>query len=153
MAYSALATKTSANTVASADANQLQTNISWIAWKQYVDGTAYTNGTPSSSSDLAGWSVRRGVYIPYKTIDGAYRIHIEISADYTAGASQTVTFSGVTFKSAGGYNIPALCMDGSTIVAGYCNDASGDVTVTVATAGALHMTLDHELTSWPTYAD
>lgn len=153
MAYSPLATKSSANTNASADINQLDDNIEWIAQKQYVDGTAYTNGTPASSSTLAGWSVRRGVYIPYKTTGGAYRLRGAISADYTAGASQTVTISGVTFKNATGFNTPALCMDGAAIVAGYVLPNTGNIDVTVATAGTVHMTFDFELESWPTWAD
>jgi hypothetical protein len=153
MAYSALATKTSGNTNASADINQLDNNIEWIAWKQYVDGTAYTNGTPASSSTLAAWVPRRGTYIPYKTTDGAYRLYGSISADYTAGASQTITISGVTFKNTSGFNTPALCMDGSTIVAGYVVDNTGTIDVAVATAGTIHMTFDFELNAWPTWAD
>src|SRR6266853_1767285 len=73
-----------------------------LGLKQYIVGTAYTNGTPNMTSAASGFAVSRGVLVPHQTIDGAWHLrcqaYITTNALGAGAGSFTITLSGVTFK-------------------------------------------------------
>lgn len=129
--------------------------------KQYVVGTAYTNGTPSiTCAALSGFAVARAVMIPYQTQDGAWRMRFNIVATFTAASvsSATLTLSGVTFKTATSYNqaIAGLCGGVLAWPRCYTNTGAGTVTFDFPSATScseIHLSGDVELDSKPTWAD
>ena len=70
--------------------------------KQYFEGTTY-NGVPLTVTGT-NWTTIRGVFVPYKTTDGAWRMRFNVSGSVTSGTrtSYDVTFSGVSFKNVSG---------------------------------------------------
>lgn len=76
--------------------------------KQYVSGTAYTNGTPTVSQVSFTLSVVRGVLIPYQTSDGAWRLRFNMAATQSSAArsSMDIQISGITFKNVTNYRPP-----------------------------------------------
>lgn len=51
------------------------------------------------------WTTYRAVCVPYKTVDGTWRIKFNIVGAFSSGTDNvfTATFSGVTFKTSSGY--------------------------------------------------
>lgn len=129
------------------------------AQKQYVVGTAYTNGTPAVTSAQAGWSVARGTLVPYQTVDGAWRLKININATFTSASisSSSGTISGVTFKSAGDQALSTFQEGGApTFIRGIASHATGTFSFdlpSAATFSAIIVSGDVELDSKPTWAD
>jgi hypothetical protein len=74
------------------------TTATKLGLKQYVVGTAYTNGTITTTGPT-GWTIVRGVFVPYQITDGAWRLRFNIQGTITTGSSgtQDITVSGITF--------------------------------------------------------
>lgn len=125
--------------------------------KQYVVGTAYTNGTPTLTSSQAGFSVTRGVLVPYQTFDGAWRLKFNINTSFTLASTAlgSVTFSGVAFNSSASQSCSAYCSNTSTTPRCYTG-GSGAISFDFASATSVNGVIvsgDVELASKPTWAD
>jgi hypothetical protein len=55
-----------------------------LGLKQYLHGTTYNGGiAPTITSAIAGFSVSRGIFIPYQLQDGSWRLKFNITITYT----------------------------------------------------------------------
>lgn len=126
--------------------------------KQYVVGTAYTNGTITTTGPT-GWTVVRGVFVPYQTSDGAWRLRFNIQGTITTGSSgtQDITISGVTSKNVSNFNQPISMFTNVSAALGPCYvPANGNTLRSIlgnSTSTALGLSGDFELDSKPTWAD
>lgn len=139
--------------------------------KEYVVGTAYTNGTPNITSGLTSFSVVRAVLVPYQTSDGAWRLRMNGTFSMTATNESaagnvftlvtSMTISGVTFKNVGNHFQPgsALPFNGS-ILPSMCYVSPNSSTVNLvlmtsasSTQAGFGASFDVELDSKPTWAD
>lgn len=130
--------------------------------RQYVVGTAYTNGTPTITCGQAGFAVTRGVLVPYQTSDGAWRMRLNVTASFTSASNGglTLTFLGVTFKSvANFYQTVAASEIGNANaihVQSYANPGLSTLSTSLQTAvtySGVMLSGDVELDSKPTWAD
>lgn len=145
--------------VAAASANDIvpRITVSEFRTKEYVVGTAYTNGTPSVSGSIT-YTVVRGVLVPYQTLEGSWRLRFNIYGTVASGArtSYTLTFSGVTFKNVANYYQACDCYHvGTEVGICYASPNTGDVTVNHVsnTVTFYGFSGDVELNGKPTWAD
>lgn len=145
----------------------LTVNGSFRALKQYLVGTAYTNGTPSLSSGQAGFATIRAVLVPYQTSDGAWRMKINAHTTWTSAGltntavtSFTITVSGVTFKSGPNQSLEVGPLNSSIVGQGGYTDSNASTIALLASsitasAGCTGLSWggDVELNSKPTWAD
>lgn len=116
-------------------------------WPQYVGGTDFTvTGT--------NFTLTRGVAVPYKTRDGAWRMQFNIRGTVSVAVTGlSLTLSGVTFKS-GFTQAVALSNNETSGAEGRANGGlssiSGD---TSATRTTWQYSGDVELDSQPTWAE
>lgn len=145
----------------SSGAYRIYNGTSWVlavVEKQYVAGTAYTNGTPTITA--ASWTTVRGVIVPYQTTDGAWRLKFNLSGQVPSGSRTglTITISGVTFKNIANYSQPIAGVV-SAITArstqSYVVANSGNMVIEhdTDTTTAYYASGDVELESKPTWAD
>lgn len=129
--------------------------------KQYVAGTTYTNGTPTLSCAQAGWTPVRGVFVPYQTYDGAWRLRFSATGTFTSASisSVTVGVSGITSKNVAGFNQAIIAnWEGPGTPTGYAQAYAwaGNLifysTAAYAATGVMFAG-DIELDSKPTWAD
>lgn len=127
--------------------------------KQYVVGTAYTNGTPTMTGVSETYTVRRGVLIPYQSIDGTWFMKFNVTG-YFAAASRTtafVRFSGVVFKNVANFYQPIQCCIEKSIARGqgYAKPNTGDLEFGYATQTTTnhHYSGHVELNDKPSWAD
>jgi hypothetical protein len=116
--------------------------------KQYVGGTDFTVTGP------AGFSLTRGVILPYQcAFDGAYRARINIHYTITAGISGTIDIQNLDFKSGVTQVLNIYANSGnsnSAIVTG----GDGEIDVTLGSAGTIIvLSGDLELNGKPTWMD
>lgn len=123
--------------------------------KQYVgcsSGCAVTlTGSPAFAST-------RSVFIPYKTIDGAWRLRLNIGGSVSSATLTGITFTitGVTFISAAIQSCSFIGANVSTPA--YAKADSGTNTISIghgSTAGVTGywVSCDVELAGKPTWAD
>ena len=120
---------------------------------QYIGGQTY-NGVTLSVTSPNGTLVR-GVFIPYQTIDGAWRLKFNFNLTYSPTVSSPiVTINGVIFKNISNY-LQSLSGDsqGNYTYYGYTNP--GASTIQFYTVGASIANIggsgDVELDSKPTW--
>lgn len=129
--------------------------------KQYLAGTAYTNGTITVTSSQAGFVNSRSTFVPYQTSDGAWRLSFNVAGSFTSATitGVNVNISGVTFKNASNYNqsVNALFFGSPDVgVKGFASPNTTTLVLAVpSTAGqtGLGVSGDVELDSKPTWAD
>jgi hypothetical protein len=128
--------------------------------KQYVAGTAYTNGTPNVTSGQAGFSVGRMSLIPYQTSDGSWHLRFMGAGSFTTAtiSSLTITVSGVTFKTGTNFyqEISASWDNSSAAPIAYTNQGAGTLAMGQSSSISVngwHISGDVELDSKPTWAD
>lgn len=133
--------------------------------KQYVVGTAYTNGTPTVTCPNAGFTVVRGLLIPYQTSDGAWRLIFQIAFTQDAtGTDPVLTLSGITSKNISNWYQTGVGVFGDTPwtdVAGqsrngfYATPNTNTIRGVVSSAFTRNGSgfIDFELEGKPTWAD
>lgn len=123
-----------------------------VALKQY-DNTTVTV-TPSTAATLS-----RAVFVPYQTVDGAWRMRFNLDYTLTVATTANTNFAitGVTFKT--GYSQAVALAEGSTNVEFHGFTASGANTVSVInensalTYNRVMASGDVELDGKPSWAD
>lgn len=142
------------------------TNTSWqpaaggSTPKQYVAGTAYTNGTPTVTSAQGGFTLLRGVLVPYQTSDGAWRLQFNLSCNYSSASISSLTWaiSGITVKNVSG-SLQAccgLCFSHTQGIRAFAIPNTNTVTTdhaTATTSAGMAVSGDIELNGKPTWAD
>jgi len=120
MAFVNITTRTTTDPNASADINTLQTNINFIALRQYVEGNTYN--TVNILVTGSNWTTTRGVFVPYNTLetsltgDSAFRLRFDIRGTISVTASTlTLTIVGVTFKNIAGFDQAVAVSNASTL--------------------------------------
>ena len=103
----------------------------------------------------SNWTKTSALGIPYKTIDGAWRLRFNILGSTTVTSSFSLTISGVVFT---GNDAVSITTDGGTRLAGASYTNAGAATfLCVALAGVSLGTVkasgDVRLNSKPTWAD
>jgi hypothetical protein len=123
--------------------------------KQYIAGQTY-NGVALTVTGSNSFVLSRGVLIPYRTSDGAWRLRFNIgSSGSTASATHSVTIAGIVFHA--GYTQATSCLTtsgGLSMVASYTS-ANGNSVNCISSAAYMAPTYsgDAELVSKPTWAD
>lgn len=132
------------------------------AQKQYVVGTAYTNGTPTVTCGQGGFAVTRGVLVPYQTVDGAWRLRFNVTVTWTSASVSglAATLSGVTFKNIANFyqavNGTPLSSTNQEIWQCYVSANTGTISAiwpSANTTTGMMLSGDVELDSKPTWAD
>jgi hypothetical protein len=128
-----------------------------LGYKQYLIGTAYTNGTPTFSASTPTATNVRSILIPYKMQDGTWRLKFNITYSCASAVrtSAGVTLSGVTFKNTSTYFEAVTAYAYSTAsLAAYTAPNTGSLTIEHASATTDKYTFsgDVELDSKPTWA-
>lgn len=127
-----------------------------LGLKQYLHGTTYNGGSaPTVSSGAAGFTVVRGVFVPYQMQDGTWRLRFNIAATWTSNASITISINAVTFKNTSNFFQTASGTPNTTGAYVYCvaSPNTGDIAYVSGAAqagGALGG--DVELNAKPTWA-
>ena len=107
-----LVAQSSAGLMPASNSNLDDASATRLGLKQYLHGTAYSGGSsptlngPYITCNQAGFSVVRGVTVPYQVQDGTWRLRISFVATITATSSAintTVGINGVTFKNLTNY--------------------------------------------------
>jgi len=126
--------------------------------KQYIEGTAYTNGTPTIAG-VGGivWTTTRGVFVPYQ-VDGAWRLRLNVRGLVAVStAVLSITISGITAKNVSQYFQPFACQTGTTspfTAAGNIDPNSNQINIfATATTQDFRFSGDVELNAKPTWAD
>lgn len=126
--------------------------------KQYVAGTAYTNGTPDVTGSETYTKVRC-LLVPYQTYDGTWRLRFNFAGTVSSGSRTafTLTVSGVTFKNTANFyqTVSAISSSSTATSQGYANPNAGTITINHASASTTgyYAAGDVELGSKPTWAD
>jgi hypothetical protein len=137
----------------------LQTDViaTRMGQKIYVAGTAYANGTPGASFNVAV-GTSRVILIPYQMQDGSWRLRLNGTTVLGGGQSGfTLTLSGVVFSSlmlaAGAYQAVSVADNGGGGIYGLVDNNSNTLRV-FATTSASNWAFsgDVELASKPTWA-
>jgi len=131
--------------------------------KQYVftSGGASGNCTVSTNallmcSSAGGFSFVRGVAVPYKTVDGAWRLRLNAAYSITSASSSTLYIAGIAYKNVSGFIQPAaVAVDATTATRSYVNTVgSNQITTDTATAAtSIRLSGEFELDSKPVWAD
>lgn len=127
--------------------------------KQYVGGNTYNavtltvTATPSSGVG----TVRRAVFVPYKTSDGAYRVQMNITVTGNLSATScSISVAGLSFKSFAGatYHRFPVALPGS-FGQGTAAMATGIIGITNYSGGSTEWNVhtELELDSKPTWMD
>ncbi len=125
--------------------------------RQYLVGTAYTNGTPAFTGQ-AGFVAGRGCLIPYQTYDGRWRLRLNFTYTQTSGTNADVTLSGIVFNDYEAMSACAAAANSGPIQAFFCRTdtgTNGKVVNRCVTSGETSFCIsgDVELTGKPTWAD
>ena len=119
--------------------------------KQYVAEQTYN----SVALAVTGVTVTRGVFIPYQTLDGAYRMRFSIWGIKGSSANFTITIAGVVFKT--GFKQAFVSWDYSSrygCIDAHTNGGDGNMLIYMVGATVDSMVSgDLELDSLPTWAD
>lgn len=173
MSYSQLPTRTTDDTNTAADINQLQLNIEALKGgsgsaapattlaavatslgKTYVEGTAYTNGTPTLTCSDSGWVKKLALFIPYNTTDGQWWLRASVFGTQSVISNTIFTLNNVNIPSAlSGYfwsvnaynSYASFAQNNSTSLEIYVNQAS--------TNGNVEFHFDFPIAAKPGWAD
>jgi len=123
--------------------------------KQYVEGTAYTNGTPTIA--CSGWTTTRGVFVPYQ-VNGAWRLRFNIRGTVSTPATVvSIMISGITSKNVSNYYQTIACQSGTTspfIAAGNIDPNTNQINIfATSSTQDFRCSGDIELNAKPTWAD
>lgn len=130
--------------------------------KEYVSGTAYTNGTPSVTGSVGTSVTVRAILVPYQTVDGAWRLTFNVVTSFTSASVSgvTFTFTGVTFKNISNFLQPCNSLFGGPTIGTptqcYATNNTGQIIALQTTGSATNLAAisgDVELDSKPTWAD
>ena len=138
--------------------------------KEYESGVAYLNGTPTiTSTAVTGgtFSIADSQLIPRQLSNGKWRLRVTFIGSYTTiqTAGNTVTVSGITFKSDPGtsqrYNVSLGIYNTGGGVVGYpkvfyARPTTGDIDIDRADAASynrIQMSFDLPLDGKPSWAD
>ena len=124
-----------------------------LGLKQYYHGTSYNGGNaPTVSSDAAATvSIIRGVFVPYQTQDGTWRMTCNINLSHGSDTTHTITVNGITLKNVSNYYQPLACVNNDGQAVGNPNTGTWSVTYSANKTGS-HFSGDVELDSKPTWA-
>lgn len=106
-------------------------------------------------SGPAGWSTSYSSLIPYKSIDGIYRLNFNIQGSQTSASASQLVITGVTFHT----TAKAACSlsnetAGSATYQARVVGSSNNITCIFASnVSEISVSGDVELDSWPTWAD
>ena len=123
---------------------------SFGGWKQYDDSVVTFSSTP------AGWSLTRAVFVPYKSINGEWRMTFNIVASTDTGTTPSVTIDGVTFKNTFAFNQALVVDSGNQSFTARAEALNNTGTISVQKSGStpiFRVSGDVELESIPTWAD
>jgi hypothetical protein len=132
-----------------------------LGLKQYVAGTNYNSGISPTLSGT-NWTTTRGVFVPYQTQDGTWRLTFNFRGTRTTGSSigsYTVTVNGVTFKNTSNF-LQAFVFGATNLAAdsnvgfGYANPNAATLTMAFSSndPSSFFGSGDVELDSKPTWA-
>ena len=125
--------------------------------KQYEGNIAGTLDFQVTFATATGVSLKRAVLIPYKTLEGAYRLIGNVVATHNAGTDSTFSISGLTFKNTASYNQHVPCISFNQITLGWSFTSPGTngilITFAAGTNTGIRCSFNVELDSWPTWAD
>jgi hypothetical protein len=138
------------NSISASDILQKNNNYDY----QYIGGQTY-NGVALNVTATNGTLVR-GVFIPYKTSDGSWRLRFNLNMTFSPAVSApTVTIAGVTFKNVSGYAPPVVCNTPGANVQGQAGVSPNSGSIgsgTASTVSSWGLSGDVELESKPTWA-
>jgi hypothetical protein len=98
------------------------------------------------------WTTSRAVGMPYKTIDGAWRLTFNIYGTLSAASSKALTVAGVVFKTGGDQASSVKGDSASGWGIAYCNTGTGIIAVYLnASVAGFCVSGDVELGSKPTF--
>lgn len=130
--------------------------------KTYIAGNTY-NGVNISITGWAAVTTSFGVFIPYKTVDGRYRLTFNFDIHLASSGSGNITISGVIFKNytstLGGQSVNANTIkpgiDFYPVKYAYAAENSSNIVInnTDGNVGELSCSGDVELKSLPTWCD
>ncbi len=106
-------------------------------------------------SGLAGWVGRRSTAIPYKTMNGNWRLKLTITGDITSATSGTLTISGLTFKTSTNFYQAITTVANSGSMGGWAATIAGTGQITFqygSSYSSVFISGDVELDSKPTWA-
>jgi len=126
--------------------------------KQYTDSNTSGGDVTLSLTGATLSSVPRGVFIPYQTLDGAWRLRFNVVVILTvADGSYFVHFSGVVFKDIALFAQGVVCDPPfySAVGIGYATPGEDYIQLSLATGSSSEVRIsgDVELDSKPTWAD
>jgi hypothetical protein len=127
--------------------------------KQYEAGKTY-NGVALTVAYLSGGgtlnTIHRGVFIPYRTVDGFWRLRLNLSISFSNATRSTgsVSVAGITCKNIGINQ--GLTIYNVTNAFAYCTKNTNEIgfyTGTTQGTDAMSFSGDIELEGKPTWAD
>jgi len=129
---------------------------SFEGWEQYVaiDSATSSAGVPAVDGLAGGWTLSRGVFTPYQTSDGAWRLNFNVEGTGFSSTTGDFVLHGVTFKT--GYFQGCSSVGGYTAGGSFSQTSPGSGTVVVRAATAMNLarvSCDVELDSKPTWAN
>jgi hypothetical protein len=129
-----------------------------IPAKEYVAGTTYNGVALNVTSAQSGWAVTRGVFVPYKTSDGAWRLRFNIVGSFSAATitGLTVAIAGVVFKNTSSFfQTCAAGTNAAAAASGIVTPNTGNIVISHASilTNGVFISGDVELDSQPTWAD
>lgn len=131
-----------------------------LGLKQYLHGTAYNGGLSPTITLASGGgtltSITRGVFIPYQSQDGSWRVKFNVAAVVSSATRTSAEFAvaGLVAKNLGGLAQAFSANDTNTNMFGYTSANSGSLTCKHASATTAFYSLSGEmdLESKPTWA-
>jgi hypothetical protein len=150
----------SAGLLPATNANLDDATATRLGLKQYLHGTTYNGGNaPTITCSQAGFAVVRGVFIPYQTQDGAWRLKFNMVGTFTSATLTGIIFvvAGITIKNTTNFfqGISATPYSGlAAIYQQYVNPNTANFNCSFASssqAGCI-FSGDIELDSKPTWA-
>lgn len=123
-----------------------------VSIKQYVAGTSYANGTPLITSGDSGFTLARGVLLPYRTFDGTWRLRANIFWNVGSSSTGSVSISGIISGSVQTY----VALNPYNAASAQTSLNAGTNTIYWSSINPLtqaSIAFDIELESKPTWAD
>lgn len=127
-----------------------------LGLKQYLSSGSYNGGLAPT---ISGTTVTRGVFVPYQTNDGTWRLKMNVVLAVSSGTrtSGAFTVAGVTFKNVSGFSQPVFGFPNPSTVATYqayatANSGVVEMDHASATTTGYLWSGDVELDSKPTWA-
>lgn len=120
--------------------------------KTYVEGTAYSNGTPTLTNADSGWSKDYAAFIPYQSSDGKWYLEGWIIGNHSLGSNETFILNDVQLIT-GATAAGAAVYGGFSEVFNAGSDLQIDVGFTPSTFSATRLYFNIPLQAKPGWAD